>query len=335
MRISIYHIPIILSFLFCLNQDMVAQLVIDDTATPEEMVENILDESISYFNVNYIGDDNASGIFSLIDTTDLGMNDGVLLTSGDAFLSIGPNNTTGAGVANYQPGHPLLNQLFGYYSGDACGLEFEFVPTYDLINCKTIFGSEEYPEGVQYSVGNESFGLFISGSDPLGGLYIDSNFAAIPNTNLSISVNNINNIIPSYPELYIDNTNGIYIQYDGFTTVIDLFLYVIPDSVYLIKLMIGDCVDLAYDSGVFIEKNSFKSVSSTQLITFIFKASSNPELSQDYVGIINNDSAFVSLPYSTDLTLLVASFTNYPGTSAYVNSILQITDTTFNDFLIR
>ena len=64
----------------------------------------------------------------------------------------------------------------------------------------------------------------------------------------------------------------------------------------------------------------------------VFKAENNPELMGDYYGLIINDTVFISVPYSTEITSLIASFTNYPGTSAFVNDILQISDTTINNF---
>jgi len=329
MRISIYHILLLFSFIIILNQNLLAQLVVDDTATPEELVENMVDESIIYSDIIYFGDTISSGIFTTIDTTDLGMEEGIILTTGDAILAIGPNNDPLASSDNSLPGHPLLTQLYGTYSRDACGLDFNFMSNNDLLICKTIFGSEEYPGYINI---DEGFGIFISGSKPEGGNYADTNIANIPNTCIPINVNNINNVIPSFPEYYVDNTNGQYIQYNGFTVVIEVYIYLFPDSTYNAKILTADLADRYYDSGVFIEKNSFKSVSSTELLSFNFQALINPGLSEDYTGIIINDSVFVSLPFSTDLTLLVASFTNYPGTSVYIDAVLQSSDTTINDF---
>lgn len=330
MRISIYQILFLFSFYFFINHDLFAQLVVDPTATPEELVENIVDESISYSDIIYYGDTLSSGVFSTIDTTDLGMEEGIILTTGRAILAIGPNDDSYVGYENTLPGHPLLSQVYSAYSYDACGLDFNFIPNNDLILCKTIFGSEEYPESYLYWF--EGFGVFFTGSKSDGNYYTDTNTANVPYTPLPINVHNINNTIPSYPELYIDNSNGQYIQYDGFTVAIDLYIYVIPDSTYNVKILTADYGDRYYDSGVFIEKNSFKSVNSTDLLSFCFKASNNMEFSQDYFGIISNDSVFIELPYSTDLSSLVASFSTYPDISVYIDSIFQINDTSINDF---
>ena len=222
------------------------------------------------------------------------MEKGIILTTGDAILAIGPNNDPLASSDNSLPGHPLLTQLYGTYSRDACGLDFNFMSNNDLLICKTIFGSEEYPGYINI---DEGFGIFISGSKPEGGNYADTNIANIPNTCIPINVNNINNVIPSFPEYYVDNTNGQYIQYNGFTVVIEVYIYLFPDSTYNAKILTADLADRYYDSGVFIEKNSFKSVSSTELLSFNFQALINPGLSEDYTGIIINDSVFVSLPF--------------------------------------
>jgi hypothetical protein len=317
------------SFSFYINNSY-SQLQIDNLATPEEMVQNICDESISYSNIVYIGNGIADGIFTTNNSIDLGMGEGVLLTTGDALIAIGPNDEPLAGHVDTLLGHPLLDQLYGVISWDACGFDFDFVPNNDLLLCKTIFGSEEYPEYCEYIY--EGFGVFVSGSKPGSGIYADTNIANIPYTALPINVFNINGVTPSNPEYYIDNTNGQFIQYDGYTIVIELSCYLIQDSIYNVKILTADYGDHYFDSGIFIEKNSFKSVNSTDLLSFGFMSSNNPGLQEDYLGIIENDSVFISLPYNTDLSSLVSTFSIYPGTDAFVEEVFQINDTSINNF---
>jgi len=58
---------------------------------------------------------------------------------------------------------------------------------------------------------------------------------------------------------YINNIGGQTIQYDGLTTVLTAWAKVIPNQVYSFKIAIGDAGDGIFDSGVFLEANSFSS----------------------------------------------------------------------------
>ena len=93
-----------------------------------------------------------------------------------------------------------------------------------------VFGSEEYNEWVGWFSFNDVFGFFITGPNPMGGQYLNKNIAIVPGTeNIPINILNINNgfsipgVIPDGPctncEYYADNTGGLSLQYDGFTTI--------------------------------------------------------------------------------------------------------------------
>ena len=331
MKITFFHNAAIILLVICSTKSY-TQLIIETSVSPEDMVQNICDESISFFDVTYYGDSLSSGTFSTNGITNLGMNEGVLFTSGRAMLALGPNNNGNIGYVNTLPGHPLLDEVYNAPSGDVCGISFSFTASNDLLLCEVIFGSEEYPEALLYWY--EGFGFFISGPRPGGNYYADTNIANVPTTTLPINVHNINNVLPSYPQYYVDNTNGQYIQYDGFTVSIVLYCNLIPDSTYTVHVLIGDYGDRYYDSGLFIETNGFRSISSIDSLGFRFKAENNPELNDDFAGIVTEDSVLVSLPYGTDLTSLIASFSVYPGVLVYIDSVLQISDVTINDFSV-
>lgn len=99
--------------------------------TPEEMVENITGNGIQYFNVQYTGDDTASGIFTNGATTNLGMESGIFLTSGTGYVIPGPNNLSSAGANNGLPGDSLLNSITYQTTVDASILEFDIIPDSD------------------------------------------------------------------------------------------------------------------------------------------------------------------------------------------------------------
>lgn len=217
-------------------------------------------------NFQFHGSDNAFGIF--IDSIGaIGMNGGVLLTTGTAGNAIGPNTSSSAGFNNGESGYSNLNSLAGANTYDAAWIEFDFTPLADTIFASDfVFGSEEYPEYVQSGY-NDAFGFFISGPG-ISGPYPNGaeNIAWVPGTSTPITIDNVNNgYSSSYPttgpclncQYYIENANGPYVQYDAFTTVINLEYPVTPGETYHFVIAVADAGDGAFDSGVFIESQSF------------------------------------------------------------------------------
>lgn len=241
-----------------------AQLVVQNNLTPEQLVQNVLvGGGVSVSNVTYSGAIQMRGSFSNGHGTNLGLDEGVLLSTGNVFQV--PNaNSINASTDYSQPGDPTLTSTCGSVTHDAAVLEFDFIPTADTLLFRYVFGSEEYPEYVGSF--NDAFGFFVNGPKPNGlGTYVDYNIALIPGTNLPVTINNVN--AGSYPQFYISNS-GNTIVFDGFTTVLTALLVVVPCEQYHIKLAIGDAVDFVYDSGVFLEANSFSSSGPSTNLSF-------------------------------------------------------------------
>lgn len=239
-----------------------SQLIISTTQAPDQLVQNILvGTGVSVFNVTFNSPASAVNIGEFMGGggTNIGISKGIILASGDVHNAIGPNDQTGAGNATGTGGDPDLQNLIpGFTINDAAVLEFDFIPLSDTIKFRYVFGSEEYPEFVNSSF-NDVFGFFVDGPNPLGGNYVKQNIALIPGTTLPVTIDNVNNVTPSYPQYYIDNTNGGTIQYDGFTVVLTAVVVVIPCELYHLKIAISDAGDQILDSGVFLEANSFSS----------------------------------------------------------------------------
>ncbi|MCD4735393.1 MAG: choice-of-anchor L domain-containing protein, partial [Bacteroidales bacterium] len=249
---------LIASLLFLTSIASQSQIILNTGVSPEDMVENIVGEGIEYDNVQFTGADISRGLFANGSTTNIGLNTGIFLCSGASYNIPGPNTTGSAGNNNGYPGDPQLTALASQQTYDASVLEFDFIPESDTLRFRYVFGSEEYPEWV-LNLYNDVFGYFVTGPDPDGGMYVNKNVALIPGTQLPVSIATINNVMPSYPEYYVDNTGGITIQYDGFTVVMTAWILVIPCEEYHIKMAVGDAGDGIYDTGVFIEENSFTS----------------------------------------------------------------------------
>jgi gliding motility-associated-like protein len=241
-----------------------SQLLTNNSQTPPQLVQNVLlGTGVCAFNITYNGDANAIGFFNGVNTN-IGLDSGIVMTTGSIFAPNGPpgpNAVGSAGVDNFQPGDAYLTNLCGSPTFNAAILEFDFIPQSDTVRFRYVFGSEEYPEFVGSY--NDAFAFVLSGvSTPMA----PTNIALIPGTPTPITINNVSNGTGNAGPCvncgyYVDNlTNpGQTIQYDGFTTVLTAEHAVICGQTYHIKLAIADAIDGIYDSGVFLEANSFSS----------------------------------------------------------------------------
>ena len=245
-----------------------AQLIVTDASqlpqwNADSLVRNILlDEGVSVFNARFNGsasviDCNSIGKFETgTYPTNLGMESGLIIASGGASVAIGPNDVQNANILHSCDSYndDDLSNIASNTVFDVSVLEFDFVPWSDTLSFKFVFGSEEYPEyvGSQY---NDVFGFFLSGINPQGGYYENQNMALIPGTNEIVSINSLN--AGNNSDYYIDNTDGSTIQFDGFTTLLNVRCSVVPMTTYHIKMAICDVSDYKFDSGVFIESQSF------------------------------------------------------------------------------
>jgi hypothetical protein len=306
-----------------------AQLQVNGNLTPEEMVQFFVGSGINYSNVTYTGADTARGIFTNGGTTNLGVDHGLALTSGTIYNIPGPDNSGSTGYSSGMLGDSLLSALVGTTTYDACVLEFDFVPAADTAWCDFVFGSEEYPEWVG-SAFNDVFGFFVTVPNPDGGDYFMENIALVSGTNLPVAINNVNSA--SYPEFYVDNTGGLTIQYDGFTTVLTAKCAVLPGATYHFKLAVTDVGDGIYDTGVLLEAESFESQGTAVFMSFSFLAGLNPGLQEDIYGEINESSVNLTVPFGTDLTSLIASFDTPGGVITKVGDEFQQSGVSANDF---
>lgn len=236
-----------------------SQLGVTTTLTPAQLVQNVLVGSgVTISNITYTGAANSIGEFSNGNTTNLGLTHGIIMSTGlvNGTPAIGSSASNQASTSNNGAADPDLATLASAAIHDASVLQFDFKPISDTLKFRYVFGSEEYPEFVNAGF-NDVFGFFITGPNPVGGNYTSYNIARIPNTTVPVSIDNVN--AGSYSQYYINNGSGITIVYDGFTTVLTAWAKVVPCQQYHIKIAIGDAGDYIYDSGVFLEANSFSS----------------------------------------------------------------------------
>lgn len=189
--------------------------------------------------------------------TIVGMDRGLLMTSGSVINALGPN---------ISPSTSQINGLPGYYpidpdGFDAAVISFDVESNTPFMSFKYVFASEEYNEYVG-SPFNDDFAFLISGP----GIPAGTNIATIPGTSTYVAINNVN--LGLNPQFYINNdsiqnANPVRFQdleYDGLTTVLTTSpITVVPGATYTITLIVQDVSDEVYDSGVFIEGGSITS----------------------------------------------------------------------------
>jgi hypothetical protein len=210
----------------------------------------IITSNINAFTTN----PNSIGVFDNGLQSDIGINRGIVLTSGlvTGTPLFGDAASQFKSAVNNGETDPDLNSIA---SGtiDRAVLQFDFVPEGDTLKFKYVFASEEYPEFVGAPF-NDVFAFFLTGPNPSGPAYNLPNIALLPGTATPVSINNVNQNTDTI--YFVSNVSNNFV-FDGYTAVLSAIAPVIPYSSYTIKLAISDVGDKVYDSAVFLEENSF------------------------------------------------------------------------------
>jgi len=197
--------------------------------------------------------------------SNMAFGNGIIMSTGQINNNINSPSSALFSANNQVAGDPIIDAIAGNLSYDGCVIEFDCVPTNSNLLFDYAFGSEEYNEFIETSF-NDAFAIVISGPNPLGGNYNNTNIAFVPGTTTPIvSVNSINNGTSGAGpcqncSYYIDNTNGTSIAYDGFTSGLQGTVSVTIGQSYHIKIVIADVADRIYDSCIMFLANSFKSM---------------------------------------------------------------------------
>ncbi|MGF1564553.1 MAG: choice-of-anchor L domain-containing protein, partial [Flavobacteriales bacterium] len=238
-----------------------AQLAVTPSNNAVDLANQIVGAGVTISNAQLNCGEDGSGIFSNGGSTNIGIQDGILLTTGLAADAIGPNDDGDLGTSTFNGGDPDLQALIPQTINDACVLNFDFIAESNVLSVQYVFGSEEYHEFANSSF-NDVFAFFVSGPNPAGGNYVNQNVALLPNSNIPVSINNVNNGSSNTGpctncEYLVNNIGGLTIQYDAFTVVLTASVEIIPGETYAFKFAIADAGDRILDSGVFIKGSSF------------------------------------------------------------------------------
>lgn len=227
-------------------------LTITPTSSGEVLADTILGEGIIIdpTSISYTGAANQAGVFTNGLTSGIGIDSGIIMTTGSVFNAPGPNTAENVGTTTGTGGDAQLQNLVGGTLFDANVLEFDFVSTGGSLFFNYVFASEEYEEFV-FTEFNDVFAFFVDGENIAR---IGEEFVAINTVNCGqdgegpgVNCNRFN-----------ANTNGTFnIEYDGFTDVLTASITGLAPGEHRMKIAIADRTDSLYDSAVFIQAGSF------------------------------------------------------------------------------
>lgn len=193
---------------------------------------------------------------------------GILLTTGTATNVAGPSASNFNSVSNNMPGSALGDNLANDPGGtsDGCYMTFTLTPSCSTLSINYVFASEEYPDFVGSF--NDAFGFVLTGPNPTGPAYNETNIALVPGTSIPVTINNVNNgwgnLGPCTNCAYY-NANPSGIAYDGATDVLTASVQVTPCQSYVMTIGVWDDFDDAYDTGVFLDVNGLSCAGSPTL----------------------------------------------------------------------
>lgn len=228
--------------------------------TPEDLVETLVGDGITYSDVVYTGA--AEGAGEVTGMSAIGVEEGVALSSGSVANSekgpssiLGPNGSEGNTSTLGVPGDADLDLIVDPSTTmDASVLEFDFIPETDQVTFTYVFGSDEYNEFVG-SVYNDVFGFYVNGTNCA---VADTDEGSAP-----VTINTINNELNS--SLYNDNDAAAGhphdTEMDGFTDPLVCASEVTAGETNHVKLAIADSSDSSLDSAVVISAGTFQASS--------------------------------------------------------------------------
>jgi len=235
----------------------------------EEVIANLhtLPSAVTVTSISC--NDGSMATFTGAGNTHLGMDEGVMLTTGDVDYVWQPNDAPGdpADDNNTNSDQDLvvlgnILQNIPPQIEDACVLELDVIAASDEISLEYIFGSDEYNGNVGNGAPSDVFGIWISGPNIAG----DPNYngqeliSVLPNTTTPVHLTTVNYNDNSEYYRYIYNTqlgpkyDGLTNDFNGIKKTLTARSQVTQCSTYHIKIAIADNSFFGNggDSGVFL-----------------------------------------------------------------------------------
>lgn len=259
--------------------------------TQDQVVGILTGSGATITNVRITGSDLAVGSFT--NGAGLGLDSGVVLSTGNIADAEGANTSSGAGQGLGTAGAPALDAIVKpFVTNDAAIIEFDVVTESPTFAIRYVFASEEYREYVD-SEFNDVFAFFVNGA----------NIALTPGSGQPVTINTINHL--RNQGLYKDNEGGADTQFDGYTSTLLAVAVVEPGTTNHIRIAIADTSDSALDSAVFIDRGG---ISGSQIAPLVFP----PDFIEAFYGVAGTD---VELPlyYAFENSPPHLSATGIPG----------------------
>ena len=210
-----------------------------DGITADDVASVVTGPGATITNVRITGSTSAVGTFT---EGGLGINSGIILSTGNIADAVGPNDDSGAGDDLNTDGDAQLNSIVAPRTTfDAAILEFDVVTRTPVFIINYVFASEEYREYVDDEY-NDVFAFYVDGA----------NIATTPGSSLPVTINTINHLRNT--NFYRDNETGTATEFDGYTVPMIAFGIVEPNVTHHVKIAIADTADGVLDSAVFIEQ---------------------------------------------------------------------------------
>lgn len=305
-------------------------ITVNTTQTPGQLVNNVLVDNSCLVQISNIvtstgsnfGSSNGIGSYQNTNPAFPVTSSGLLLTTGQASLSPGPNNTilsnggsSATWIGNTQLEAVLASAGINILSKNATLFQFDFIPNSSNFGVDFLFASEEY--GAFQCTSNDAFVVLLQnlddGSQPF-------NVAVVPSTTQPITVGNIRNFqflstCPSQNEAWFgvfnggSNAAGAAINYNGQTKLMHAGSTLVPNAHYRIKFIIADDgrtlgTDGDYDSAVFIPAGSLNLGQKVFAQDFTLANGNALCYGQTYVLNTNLDPTIYTFQWKKDTAIL-------------------------------
>ncbi len=306
------------------------QISIDDSLTPQQLIENNLVQGcvqVSNITSSFNGSVNGFSSYGYFEraNSNFPFENGIVLSSGNVSSAGNVENVNPLNEGDNSWGtDPDLETALGISNTlNATSIEFNFISASSTIQFNYILASEEYFNNYPCNY-SDGFAFLIREAGTAAPF---QNIAVIPSTTIPVNTNTIHDEIVGF----CDAENAQFFQgynigdtnFNGRTTVMSASASITPNVQYQIKLIIADQTDRNFDSAVFIEGNSFtdsvnlgEDISSCNTSTTLDAETNNPDAQYVWFQDGNqlsetSSSLFVdsSGVYSVEITVPLGSTT--------------------------
>jgi len=138
VRHNIYFIIALLLTIIIVPKKVLSQIQVSNNQTIQTLVNDYFGgDGVIISNTTYTGQPISMGSFTNANTTNIGMDAGIILSTGSVLDIVGPNNWPNTQTNTLGGSDPQLAALLpGYSINDAAAIEFDFTPLGDTLRFK-------------------------------------------------------------------------------------------------------------------------------------------------------------------------------------------------------